>query len=161
FGKETYLVGDAARKDGDGYFWIIGRIDDVVNVSGHRLSTAEVESAIVSHQKVAEAAVIGQSDEDTGQSICAFVTLGGALEGSDELVEDIRAHVAHRIGKFARPKRIIWADDLPKTRSGKIMRRLLRDIAEGRALGDVTTLRDPDVMSQLEGKINEEQAKGD
>jgi acetyl-CoA synthetase len=161
FGKETYLVGDAARKDDDGYFWIIGRIDDVVNVSGHRLSTAEVESAIVSHQMVAEAAVIGQSDEDTGQSICAFVTLGGTQEGSDELVEDIRGHVADRIGKFARPKRIIWADDLPKTRSGKIMRRLLRDIAEGRALGDVTTLRDPDVMSQLEGKIKEEQAKGD
>jgi acetyl-CoA synthetase len=159
FGKETYLVGDAARKDKDGYFWIIGRIDDVVNVSGHRLSTAEVESAIVSHQKVAEAAVIGQSDEDTGQSICAFVTLSGTLEGSDELVSEIREHVGERIGKFARPKRIIWADDLPKTRSGKIMRRLLRDIAEGRALGDVTTLRDPDVMSQLEGKIKEEQAK--
>jgi acetyl-CoA synthetase len=159
FGKETYLVGDAARKDKDGYFWIIGRIDDVVNVSGHRLSTAEVESAIVSHQKVAEAAVIGQSDEDTGQSIAAFVTLGGTLEGSDELVSEIREHVGERIGKFARPKRIIWADDLPKTRSGKIMRRLLRDIAEGRALGDVTTLRDPDVMSQLEGKIKEEQAK--
>jgi acetyl-CoA synthetase len=160
FGKETYVVGDAARKDSDGYFWIIGRIDDVVNVSGHRLSTAEVESAIVSHQKVAEAAVIGQSDEDTGQAICAFVTLQGEnAEGSDELVEDIRAHVAVRIGKFARPKRIIWADDLPKTRSGKIMRRLLRDIAEGRALGDVTTLRDPDVMSQLEAKIQEEDEK--
>jgi acetyl-CoA synthetase len=158
FGKETYLVGDAARKDTDGYFWIIGRIDDVVNVSGHRLSTAEVESSIVSHPKVAEAAVIGQSDEDTGQAICAFVTLQGDLEGSDALIEEIRGHVADRIGKFARPKRIIWADDLPKTRSGKIMRRLLRDIAEGRALGDVTTLRDPDVMSQLEGKINEEQA---
>jgi acetyl-CoA synthetase len=159
FGKETYLVGDAARKDKDGYFWIIGRIDDVVNVSGHRLSTAEVESAIVSQQKVAEAAVIGQTDEDTGQAICAFVTLQGTTEGTDEIVEDIRAHVADRIGKFARPKRIIWADDLPKTRSGKIMRRLLRDIAEGRALGDVTTLRDPDVMSALEDKINEEQAK--
>jgi acetyl-CoA synthetase len=134
---------------------------DVVNVSGHRLSTAEVESAIVSHQKVAEAAVIGQTDEDTGQAICAFVTLQGTIEGTDELVADIRGHVADRIGKFARPKRIIWADDLPKTRSGKIMRRLLRDIAEGRALGDVTTLRDPDVMSALEDKINEEQAKGD
>ncbi|HEY2603083.1 MAG TPA: acetate--CoA ligase [Thermoleophilaceae bacterium] len=159
FGKETYLVGDAARKDKDGYFWVIGRIDDVVNVSGHRLSTAEVESAIVSHRRVAEAAVIGQSDEDTGQSICAFVTLeGDEGEGSDELIEDIRGTVANRIGKFARPKRIIWADDLPKTRSGKIMRRLLRDIAEGRALGDVTTLRDPDVMSQLEGKIKEEQS---
>jgi acetyl-CoA synthetase len=155
FGKETYLVGDAARRDEDGYFWVIGRIDDVVNVSGHRLSTAEVESAIVAHEKVAEAAVIGQSDEDTGQAICAFVTLQGNAEESDELIEDIRATVADRIGKFARPKRIIWADDLPKTRSGKIMRRLLRDIAEGRALGDVTTLRDPDVMGELEAKIAE------
>jgi acetyl-CoA synthetase len=162
FGKETYLVGDAARKDKDGYFWIIGRIDDVVNVSGHRLSTAEVESAIVSYPKVAEAAVIGQTDEDTGQAICAFVTLeGDDAQGSDALIEEIRGHVAEVIGKFARPKRIIWADDLPKTRSGKIMRRLLRDIAEGRALGDVTTLRDPGVMAQLEGKINEEQASGE
>jgi len=158
FGSETYLVGDAARKDKDGYFWVIGRIDDVVNVSGHRLSTAEVESAIVAHPKVAESAVIGQLDEDTGQAICAFVTLEGDLAGTDVLVEEIRAVVAERIGKFARPRRIIWADDLPKTRSGKIMRRLLRDIAEGRALGDVTTLRDPDVMAQLEGKIKEEQA---
>jgi acetyl-CoA synthetase len=158
FGPETYLVGDAARKDKDGYFWIIGRIDDVVNVSGHRMSTAEVESAIVSHRLVAEAAVIGQADEDTGQSICAFVTLeGDNAQGSDELIAEIREHVAERIGKLARPKRIVWADDLPKTRSGKIMRRLLRDIAEGRALGDVTTLRDPDVMRQLEGKIQEEQ----
>ncbi len=158
FGKETYLVGDAARKDKDGYFWIIGRIDDVVNVSGHRMSTAEVESAIVAHPKVAEAAVIGQADEDSGQAICAFVTLeGDDTEGSDDLVSDINETVAKRIGKLARPKRIIWADDLPKTRSGKIMRRLLRDIAEGRALGDVTTLRDPDVMKQLEGKVNEEQ----
>jgi acetyl-CoA synthetase len=161
FGRERYLVGDAARRDKDGYFWVIGRIDDVVNVSGHRLSTAEVESAIVAHPDVAEAAVIGQSDEDTGQAICAFVTLRGDIEESDELVEGIRGAVAERIGKFARPKRIVWADDLPKTRSGKIMRRLLRDIAEGRALGDVTTLRDPDVMKELEAKIAEEQAKGD
>jgi acetyl-CoA synthetase len=159
FGKERYLVGDAARRDSDGYFWVIGRIDDVVNVSGHRLSTAEVESAIVAHPDVAEAAVIGQSDEDTGQAICAFVTVRGGLEESDQLVEGIREGVAERIGKFARPKRIVWADDLPKTRSGKIMRRLLRDIAEGRALGDVTTLKDPDVMKELEGKIAEEQAK--
>jgi acetyl-CoA synthetase len=157
FGKETYLVGDAARKDRDGYLWIIGRIDDVVNVSGHRLSTAEVESAIVAHEKVAEAAVIGQSDEDTGQAIAAFVTLQGDLEGSDELTAEIAAVVAERIGKFARPKRIIWADDLPKTRSGKIMRRLLRDIAEGRALGDVTTLRDPSVMAALESQIQDAQ----
>jgi acetyl-CoA synthetase len=149
FGNETYLVGDAARRDEDGYFWVIGRIDDVVNVSGHRLSTAEVESAIVAHEAVAEAAVIGQSDEQTGQAICAFVTLQGTTEGTEELENGIRDTVAQRIGKFARPKRIIWADDLPKTRSGKIMRRLLRDIAEGRALGDVTTLRDPDVVSRL------------
>jgi acetyl-CoA synthetase len=161
FGKETYLVGDAARRDEDGYYWVIGRIDDVVNVSGHRLSTAEVESAIVAHEKVAEAAVIGQSDEDTGQAICAFVTLGGTTEPSDALIEEIRATVAERIGKFARPKRVVWADDLPKTRSGKIMRRLLRDIAEGRALGDVTTLRDPDVMAALEAKIAEQRAEED
>ncbi len=161
FGPETYLVGDAARKDSDGYFWVIGRIDDVINVSGHRLSTAEVESAIVAHPKVAEAAVIGQSDEDTGQAICAFVTLEGDLEGGDEQVQELREHVAKRIGKLARPKRVIWADDLPKTRSGKIMRRLLRDIAEGRELGDVTTLRDPDVMSRLEGKVKERQDEED
>src|SRR5829696_85096 len=157
FGTETYLVGDAARKDQDGYLWVIGRIDDVVNVSGHRLSTAEVESAIVSHPKVAESAVIGQSDEDTGQAICAFVTLTGDIDGTDEVEAGIREVVAERIGKFARPKRIVWADDLPKTRSGKIMRRLLRDIAEGRALGDVTTLRDPDVMGLLQGKVAEAQ----
>jgi acetyl-CoA synthetase len=161
FGKERYLVGDAARVDSDGYLWVIGRIDDVVNVSGHRLSTAEVESAIVAHEKVAEAAVIGQADEDTGQAICAFVTLRGGTEPSDELVQGIRGVVAERIGKFARPKRIIWADELPKTRSGKIMRRLLRDIAEGRALGDVTTLRDPDVMKELEAKIAAEGAEED
>ena len=153
FGKETYLVGDAARQDADGDMWVIGRIDDVVNVSGHRLSTAEVESAIVAHPAVAEAAVIGQSDEQTGQAICAFVTLEASHEHDEGVAAGINEVVAERIGKFARPKRIIWADDLPKTRSGKIMRRLLRDIAEGRALGDVTTLRDPAVMAQLEGQI--------
>jgi acetyl-CoA synthetase len=155
FGKETYLVGDASKQDPDEYFWVIGRVDDVINVSGHRMSTAEIESAIVSHHQVAEAACIGQADEDTGQGVAAFVTLEGDLVGDDELVEEIRGHVAKRIGKLARPKRIIWADDLPKTRSGKIMRRLLRDIAEGRALGDVTTLRDADVMSRLEEQIKE------
>jgi len=160
FGKETYFVGDAARRDDDGYFWIIGRVDDVVNVSGHRLSTAEVESAIVSHPKVAESAVIGQTDEDTGQAICAFVTLEGSEdEGDEEIEKQIRDRVADRIGKFARPKRIIWSGDLPKTRSGKIMRRLLRDIAEGRELGDVTTLRDPAVMEQLEEKVKELQGQ--
>ncbi|HEX4116932.1 MAG TPA: acetate--CoA ligase [Solirubrobacteraceae bacterium] len=158
FGKQTYLVGDAARVDADGYIWVIGRIDDVVNVSGHRLSTAEVESAIVAHPDVAEAAVIGQHDEDTGQAIVAFVTLQGELHGDQATIDGIRETVAERIGKFARPKRIIWAEDLPKTRSGKIMRRLLRDIAEGRALGDVTTLRDPAVMGELEGRVKELQA---
>ena len=162
FGKETYLVGDAARKDSDGYFWVIGRIDDVINVSGHRLSTAEVESAIVSHRKVAEAAVIGQADEHTGQAICAFVTLEGDDDsGSEELESEIREHVGQRIGKFARPKRIIWAYDLPKTRSGKIMRRLLRDIGEGRELGDVTTLRDPDVVSKLDEIVKQRASDDD
>jgi len=154
-GKETYLVGDAARKDSDGYFWIVGRVDDVINVSGHRLSTAEVESAIVAHPKVAEAAVVAQTDEDTGQAIVAYVTLEGDLEGDDDRVAELREHVAVRIGKLARPKRIIWSGDLPKTRSGKIMRRLLRDIAEGRELGDVTTLRDPVVMEELKQKVAE------
>jgi acetyl-CoA synthetase len=153
FGPETYFVGDASREDADDCFWVIGRVDDVLNVSGHRMSTAEIESAVVSHPKVAECATIGQADEDSGQSVCCFVTLEGDLQGSDELVAEIREHVARKIGKLARPKRIVWADDLPKTRSGKIMRRLLRDIAEGRELGDVTTLRDPAVMAQLESRI--------
>ncbi|MDX6652981.1 MAG: acetyl-CoA synthetase [Solirubrobacterales bacterium] len=161
YGRETYLVGDAARRDEDGYFWVVGRIDDVINVSGHRLSTMEVESALVSHEKVAEAAVIGEPDEDTGQAITAFVTLQGSHEPSDEMVAELRDHVAEKIGKLARPKRIIWADDLPKTRSGKIMRRLLRDIASGQVLGDVTTLRDPDVMEALQRKIATAQGEED
>ncbi len=157
--ETTYFVGDAARKDKDGYFWIIGRVDDVVNVSGHRLSTAEVESAIVSHPKVAEAAVIGQEDEDSGQAIAAFVILeGDDDEGSEELEKEICERVADRIGKFARPKRIIWTADVPKTRSGKIMRRLLRDIAEGREAGDVSTLREPGVMKDLESKFAGDEA---
>ncbi len=155
FGKDTYLVGDAARQDGDGYFWIIGRIDDVINVSGHRMSTAEIEGAIVSHPKIAEAAVIGQSDEDSGQAVFAFVTLEGTKEGDEDMVADVREHVAKRIGKLARPKHVVWSADLPKTRSGKIMRRLLRDIAEGRDLGDVSTLRDPDVVKDIEAKVKE------
>ena len=141
---ETYLVGDAARRDRDGYFWVIGRIDDVVNVSGHRLSTAEVESAIVAHERRRRGggdrpARRGHRPGDRRLRDAAGRARGRRADGR----EGIRATVAERIGKFARPKRIIWADDLPKTRSGKIMRRLLRDIAEGRALGDVTTLRDP------------------
>jgi acetyl-CoA synthetase len=159
--RETYYVGDAARQDEDGYFWILGRADDAVNVSGHLLSTAEVESAVVSYPKVAECAVIGIPDEDTGQAIVAFVTLESDLEGNEEIEQEIRDHVAHRISKIARPKRVIWAGDLPKTRSGKIMRRLLRDIAEGREMGDVTTLRDPAVMEQLEKKIEEIRSEED
>ena len=161
FGREMYVVGDAARRDKDGYTWVIGRIDDVVNVSGHRMSTAEVESAIVSHPSVAEAAVIGQYDEDTGQAITAFVTLNGGVVGDGDMEVAIRDTVAVRIGKLARPKRVIWADDLPKTRSGKIMRRLLRDIAEGRELGDVTTLRDPAVTAQLAERVAELGAEED
>ena len=157
FGQERYLVGDAARRDSDGYFWVIGRIDDVVNVSGHRLSTAEVESAIVAHESVAEAAVIGQIRRGHRPGDLRFRHPARRHRAVDETGRSgIRAAVAERIGKFARPKRIVWADDLPKTRSGKIMRRLLRDIAEGRALGDVTTLRDPGVMAELEAKIAEE-----
>jgi acetyl-CoA synthetase len=157
FGKDTYLVGDAARKDEDGYIWVLGRIDDVVNVSGHRLSTAEIESAVVSFESVAECAVIGRQDEDSGQAVVAFVTLEGEdTEGSDELVDKIREHVGKKIGKFARPKEIVWAADLPKTRSGKIMRRLLRNIAEGEEVGDVTTLREPGVMEDLASQMQDD-----
>ncbi len=155
YGRDTYLVGDAARRDEDGYFWIVGRIDDVINVSGHRLSTMEVESALVSHPKVAEAAVIAQPDELTGQAIVAFVTPQGDEQGGSELEAELRDHVAEKIGKLARPKQMIFADDLPKTRSGKIMRRLLRDIAAGNELGDVTTLRDPGVVEQLKHQVAE------
>jgi acetyl-CoA synthetase len=153
FGPRTYVVGDAARRDSDGYFWIIGRTDDVINVSGHRLSTAEVESAIVAHEKVAEAAVVAQTDPLTGQAIVAFVTLNADLQGDDLVAAEIREYVGARIGKLARPKSIIWAADLPKTRSGKIMRRLLRDIADGREPGDVTTLGDPSVLQQLQERV--------
>ena len=155
FGPRTYLVGDGARRDSDGYFWITGRIDDVINVSGHRLSTAEIESALVAHTAVAEAAVIAISDESTGQAVVAYVTLGQDAGSQSSLHEELRGHVGDRIGKFARPKRIIWADDLPKTRSGKIMRRLLRDIAEGREPGDATTLGDPSVLDRLQKATQE------
>jgi acetyl-CoA synthetase len=153
WGRDVYVVGDAAKIDSDGYFWIVGRTDDVINVSGHRMSTMEIESAIVSHERVAEAACVGAQDEDTGQSIVAFVTLEGAAEEPEGFDDQIRSHVADKIGKLARPKRIVYADDLPKTRSGKIMRRLLKDIAEGRELGDVTTLRDPAVTEKIKEKI--------
>ncbi len=158
YGNDVYEVGDAAKIDSDGYFWIVGRVDDVINVSGHRMSTMEIESAIVSHEKVAEAACVGAQDEDTGQAIVAFVTLEGSAEEEDGFDDEIRSHVAEKIGKLARPKRVIYADDLPKTRSGKIMRRLLKDIAEGRELGDVTTLRDPAVTEKIREKMAAGQA---
>jgi acetyl-CoA synthetase len=150
FGPRTYFAGDGARRDEDGYFWITGRIDDVINVSGHRLSTAEIESALVGHAEVAEAAVIAVSDDMTGQAVVAYVTVASGVDPGPDLAGELREHVAEQIGKFARPQRVIWAADLPKTRSGKIMRRLLRDIADGRELGDVSTLADPSVVAALQ-----------
>jgi acetyl-CoA synthetase len=144
-----YFAGDGAKIDDDGYFWLLGRVDDVMNVSGHRVSTTEVESALVDHPSVAEAAVVGAHDATTGQVIIAFVTLKHGLEIGDEHAEALRAHVVEKIGAIARPRVIIFTDDLPKTRSGKIMRRLLRDVAEGRDLGDTTTLADPAVVAEL------------
>ncbi|MDX8387242.1 MAG: acetate--CoA ligase [Ghiorsea sp.] len=148
--KGYYLAGDSARKDDDGYFWIMGRIDDVLNVAGHRLGTMEIESALVSHQAVAEAAVVGRPDEIKGEGVFAFVTL--KTEGSDELVEELRQHVTKEIGAIAKPDVIRFTDNLPKTRSGKIMRRLLRDIAAGRSItSDISTLEDQSVIAQLQG----------
>ena len=144
-----YFAGDGCRVDDEGYYWLLGRVDDVMNVSGHRVSTIEVESALVDHTKVAEAAVVGAKDETTGQGIVAFVTLKGGNEAGDELGQELRRHVATKIGPTARPKTVIFTDDLPKTRSGKIMRRLLRDVAEGRDLGDTTTLADPAVVDEI------------
>jgi acetyl-CoA synthetase len=144
-----YFAGDGAKLDDEGYFWLLGRVDDVMNVSGHRVSTTEVESALVSHPTVAEAAVVGANDATTGQAIVAFVTLRGGQAASPEAGETLRHHVAEKIGPIARPKTVIFTDDLPKTRSGKIMRRLLRDVAEGRALGDTTTLADPAVVEEI------------
>ncbi|MDQ3094875.1 MAG: AMP-binding protein, partial [Actinomycetota bacterium] len=151
-----YFAGDGAKKDDDGNIWILGRVDDVMNVSGHRLSTAEIESALVSHPKVAEAAVVGAADDTTGQAICAFVILRSeaAAEADepgegDALVQELRQHVAKEIGAIARPRQIMIVPELPKTRSGKIMRRLLKDVAEHREVGDVTTLADSSVMSLI------------
>jgi acetyl-CoA synthetase len=145
-----YFTGDGARRDEDGYFWIMGRVDDVVNVSGHRLGTMEVESALVSHPTVAEAAVVGRPDEMKGQAVVAFVTLEGGRKGNEQLKEDLRKHVVKEIGALARPDEIRFTDALPKTRSGKIMRRLLRQIASGdQTLGDTTTLEDLSVLAKL------------
>ncbi len=147
--ENTYFTGDGAKWDSDGYFWIMGRVDDVINVSGHRLGTMEIESALVDHPTVAEAAVIGKTHELKGQAVAAFVTLKEGVEGTEELKNEIKAHVARKIGALARPDDLYFTAELPKTRSGKIMRRLLRDIAEGRALGDTTTLADPTVVAGL------------
>jgi acetyl-CoA synthetase len=147
-----YFAGDGAKRDEDGYFWLLGRVDDVMNISGHRISTTEVESALVDHHDVAEAAVIGKVDETTGQQIVAFVTLKGNVEAADDTTEVLREHVARKIGKLARPTTIIFTPDLPKTRSGKIMRRLLKDVAEERELGDVTTLADPAIVEEIRDK---------
>jgi acetyl-CoA synthetase len=152
----TYFPGDGARRDTDGYYWILGRVDDVLNVAGHRIGTMEVESALVDHPAVAEAAVVGRTDELKGQAIAAFVSLVEGTESSDELIQELRQHVGNEIGAIAKPADIIISAELPKTRSGKIMRRLLRDVAEGRALGDTTTLADPAVVEQLKAKYEGE-----
>ncbi|HYH24717.1 MAG TPA: acetate--CoA ligase [Blastococcus sp.] len=154
FGPTVYFAGDGAKKDADGNIWLLGRVDDVMNVSGHRISTTEVESSLVSHPTVAEAAVVGASDPTTGQGIVAFVILRGSAEDSgDELVKTLKQHVAKDIGPIAKPRQIMVVQELPKTRSGKIMRRLLRDIAENRELGDVTTLTDSSVMNMIKDKL--------
>ena len=145
-----YFAGDGVKIDEDGYLWLLGRVDDVMNVSGHRISTAEVESALVDHPAVAEAAVVGATDETTGQSIIGYVILRGSSEASDDLRNEIRIHVAEKLGPIARPKAVFLVPDLPKTRSGKIMRRLLRDVAEGRNLGDTTTLADQSVVAAIQ-----------
>lgn len=149
---DYYFAGDGAKRDEMGYIWVTGRVDDVLNVSGHRLGTAEIESALVECEEVAEAAVIGKKHDVKGESVCAFVILKDGFEGTPELVEKLRKHVGVKIGPIARPDDIIFTAALPKTRSGKIMRRLLRDIAEGRALGDITTLADPGAMQEIAAK---------
>ena len=150
-----YFAGDGAKIDDDGYLWLLGRVDDVMNVSGHRISTTEVESALVDHSSVAEAAVVGATDETTGQAIVGYCILRGGYDPSDELREEIRQHVSKKLGAIARPKAVVLVPDLPKTRSGKIMRRLLRDVAEGRQLGDTTTLADATVVDEIRDRAEQ------
>jgi acetyl-CoA synthetase len=157
--EHMYLAGDGCNRDEEGDFWFMGRIDDVMNVSGHRISTTEVESALVDHHAVAEAAVVGKNDDVTGQAICCFVSLRSGVEGSPQLAEVLRKHVADKLGKFVTPKYLTFTQELPKTRSGKIMRRLLRDIAEGRMLGDTTTLADSSVVAELQERARAEAHK--
>jgi len=156
--RDVYFTGDGAKLDEDGYLWLLGRVDDVLNVAGHRLGTMEVESALVDHPKVAEAAVVGRVHDIKGQAVAAFVTVKEGVDSAGGLADELRAHVTRKIGAIARPDDVIFTADLPKTRSGKIMRRLLRDIAEGRALGDVTTLADPAVVAALKSKYEEDPA---
>ena len=153
YGPSVYVAGDGAKRDEEGYFWLLGRIDDVMNVAGHRLSTYEIESALVDDPKVAEAAVVSRPDDVVGEAIVAFVTLKAAFVGDDTVAAELRDHVANKIGKIARPHGIIFTNDLPKTRSGKIMRRLLRDVARGRPLGDVTTLANAEIVEQIHGMV--------
>ena len=153
---EIYFTGDGAKRDADGYFWLLGRVDDVLNVAGHRIGTMEVESALVDHPRVAEAAVVGRPHEIKGQAVAAFVTLKEGSQGSESLVAELKEHVVKKIGAIARPDDVIFAADLPKTRSGKIMRRLLRNIAEGKTLGDTTTLADPAVVARLKEQYQDE-----
>jgi len=156
----VYFTGDASVKDDDGYFWLLGRVDDVLNVAGHRISTMEMESILVEHPAVAEAAVIGRSDEIKGQVPVAFVTIREGISTNEQLAQELKDYVAKRIGAIARPADIFFTAELPKTRSGKIMRRLLRDIAEGRVLGDTTTLADPTVVQQLKQMYEERYGEG-
>jgi acetyl-CoA synthetase len=157
--ENVYFTGDGAKVDEDGDFWLMGRVDDVMNISGHRISTIEVESALVDHPKVAEAAVCGRTDATTGQAIVAFVSLKGGDDGSVEMLEELREHVARKIGKIARPANLVFTPELPKTRSGKIMRRLLRDVSEHRELGDTTTLADPTVVEEIKNRAETERTK--
>ena len=155
--RRRYFTGDGARRDEDGFYWLLGRVDDVLNVAGHRLGTMEVESALVDHPKVAEAAVVGRPHEIKGQAVAAFVTVKEGIKPSDGLADELKEHVVKKIGAIARPDEILFAADLPKTRSGKIMRRLLRDIAEGKALGDTTTLADPAVVARLKADYEDKE----
>ena len=154
--RSTYFPGDGAKRDRQGNFWLLGRVDDVLNVAGHRIGTMEVESALVDHPSVAEAAVVGKPHDLKGQALAAFVTLKEGVAGGGSLVDELKHHVVRKIGALARPDDIIFAAELPKTRSGKIMRRLLRDIAEGKALGDTTTLADPSVLEALKQRYIED-----
>jgi acetyl-CoA synthetase len=156
FGPDVYVTGDGVKRDQDGFYWLLGRVDDVLNVAGHRIGTMEVESALVDHPRVAEAAVVGRPHEIKGQAVAAFVTLKEGNIPGEMLVAELKEHVVKKIGAIARPDDILFAADLPKTRSGKIMRRLLRDIAEGKALGDTTTLADPNVVARLKEQYQEE-----